>query len=211
MIKKKIAILGSTGSIGKSSLNVISLNKNKFNIILLSGNSNYKEIKNQIKTYRPKYFVVNNLIVYEKILKKFRNKKVKILSKFKELPSKIKFDITIAAIVGIAGLEPNIQFAKKSKKILLANKESIICGWHIISKIIKKNKTEVVPIDSEHFSIKQLTNGYKNADIKKIYITASGGPFRNLPKNKFKKIKIKDALKHPSWSMGKKISKKVYT
>ena len=140
MIRKKIAILGSTGSIGKSSLDVISLNKNKFNIILLSGNSNYKEIKNQIKKYRPKYFVITNLIVYEKTVKKFRNKKVKILNKFKELPSKIKFDITIAAIVGIAGLEPTIQFTKQSKKILLANKESIICGWHIISKIIKKIK-----------------------------------------------------------------------
>ncbi len=206
MIKKKIAILGSTGSIGKSSLNVISLNKNKFNIILLSGNSNYKEIKNQIKTYRPKYFVVNNLIVYEKILKKFRNKKVKILSKFKELPSKIKFDITIAAIVGIAGLEPTIQFTKKSKKILLANKESIICGWHIISKIIKKNKTVVIPIDSEHFSIKQLTYNYKNADIKKIYLTASGGPFLKRPLRSFNKIKSKDACKHPNWRMGKKIS-----
>ncbi len=206
MIKKKIAILGSTGSIGKSSLDVINLNKNKFNIILLSANSNFKEIKNQIKTYRPKYFVVTNLIVYEKIVKKFRNKKVKILRKFTELPSKIKFDITIAAIVGIAGLEPTIQFTKQSKKILLANKESIICGWHIISKIIKKNKTEVVPIDSEHFSIKQLTNGYKNADIKKIYITASGGPFLKRPFHSFNKIKPKDAYKHPNWSMGKKIS-----
>ena len=206
MIKKKIAILGSTGSIGKSSLDVISLNKNKFNIILLSGNSNYKEIKNQIKKYRPKYFVITNLIVYEKILKKFRNKKVKILSKFKELPSKIKFDITIAAIVGIAGLEPTIQFTKKSKKILLANKESIICGWHIISKIIKKNKTNVVPIDSEHFSIKQLTYNYKNTDIKKIYLTASGGPFLKRPLRSFNKIKSKDACKHPNWRMGKKIS-----
>ena len=206
MIKKKIAILGSTGSIGKSSLDVINLNKNKFNIILLSANSNFKEIKNQIKTYRPKYFVVTNLIVYEKIVKKFRNKKVKILRKFTDLPSKIKFDITIAAIVGIAGLEPTIQFTKQSKKILLANKESIICGWHIISKIIKKNKIEVVPIDSEHFSIKQLTNSYKDADIKKIYLTASGGPFLKRPLRSFNKIKSKDACKHPNWSMGKKIS-----
>ena len=123
------------------------------------------------------------------------------------LPSKkLKFDITISAIVGIAGLEPTIKFINLSKKILLANKESIICGWNILKKIIKKYKTNVIPIDSEHFSIKQLTSNFTDADIKKIFITASGGPFLKRSAKTFHKITFKDASKHPKWKMGKKIS-----
>ena len=120
--------------------------------------------------------------------------------------SKRKIDITIASIPGIAGLEPTINFTKKSKKMLLANKESVICGWHMISKFGKKYKTKIVPIDSEHFSIMKLLENHKENEVEKIYITASGGPFLNLPKNKFKNIKPSDAIKHPKWSMGKKIS-----
>ena len=206
MKKKKIAILGSTGSIGKNSLEIIKLNKKNFNIKLLSANSNYKEICNQIKLFKPIYFVIANYLVYVKVKSQFKNKRIKIYNNFKDIPSQLKFDITIAAIVGIAGLEPTIQFSKQSKKILLANKESIICGWHILSKIIKKNKTELIPIDSEHFSINQLTRNYKDSEIKKIYITASGGPFLRRPLSSFKKIKPNDAYKHPNWNMGKKIS-----
>ena len=118
----------------------------------------------------------------------------------------INFDITISCIVGIAGLEPTIEFIKRSKKILLANKESIICGWHIINNISKKYKTTIVPVDSEHFSIHQLTKNFKNSDLKKIYLTASGGPFLKKPLSSFSKIRVKDAIRHPNWSMGKKIS-----
>ena len=103
-------------------------------------------------------------------------------------------------------MEPTIKFTQKSKKILLANKESIICGWEIINKIAKKYKTQIIPIDSEHFSIMKLLENHKESEIEKIYITASGGPFLNLPKKKFKNIKPSDAIKHPKWSMGKKIS-----
>ena len=205
-MKKKISILGSTGSIGKSSLQIINLDKKSFNIILLSANSNYREIVHQINLYRPLYFVVTDFFVYNKVKRKIKNKKTKILNKFDNVPFKLKFDITIAAIVGIAGLEPTMQFAKQSKKLLLANKESIICGWHILSKIIKRNKTKLIPIDSEHFSIKQLTKDYRDIDIKKIYITASGGPFLKRPISSFNKIKPADAYKHPTWNMGKKIS-----
>ena len=103
-------------------------------------------------------------------------------------------------------MESTINFTKRSKKILLANKESIICGWSIIRKIAKKNKTKLVPIDSEHFSIMKLTENDKENEVEKVYITASGGPFLNLQINKFKNIKPKDAIKHPKWKMGKKIS-----
>tara|TARA_B100000700_G_C15056974_1_gene863366 strand:+ start:2767 stop:3930 length:1164 start_codon:yes stop_codon:yes gene_type:complete len=205
-MKKKVAILGSTGSIGKNTLEIINLNRKNFTILLLSANSNYVTIKHQIKKYKPKYYVVNSYKVYQKILKDKNLKKTKVINNFNQIPKNIKFHITISAIVGIAGLEPTIQFAKKSKKILMANKESIICGWHIINSISEKYKTQIIPIDSEHFSINQLTKNYNDNDIKKILITASGGPFLRKPLKNFKNIKPKDASKHPNWKMGKKIS-----
>ena len=106
----------------------------------------------------------------------------------------------------MSGLDPTLQFVKISKKILLANKESIVCGWDMISKIAKQNKTKIIPIDSEHFSIQELLKNHNKDEIEKVYITASGGPFLNLPKKHFKKIKPVDAIKHPKWRMGKKIS-----
>jgi 1-deoxy-D-xylulose-5-phosphate reductoisomerase len=206
-MKKKIAILGSTGSIGTTSLKIIKKKRKLFNIELLSANKNYKKICKQIVKFKPRYFVVTNNNIFLKTRKKFKNKKTKILNNYKQISfSKRKIDITIASIPGIAGLEPTINFTKKSKKMLLANKESVICGWHMISKFGKKYKTKIVPIDSEHFSIMKLLENHKENEVEKIYITASGGPFLNLPKNKFKNIKPSDAVKHPKWSMGKKIS-----
>ena len=123
---------------------------------------------------------------------------------FKNL--KIKSDIVISAIPGIAGLETTINVIGSSKKLLIANKESIICGWNLIKKIAKKNKTKIIPVDSEHFSITQLIKDNKMYEIEKIFLTASGGPFLNLKISEFKKIKPKDALTHPKWKMGKKIT-----
>ena len=206
MIKKKIAILGSTGSIGQSALRIFQNDFKKFNVFLLSANSNYLIIKKQIRKYKPKCFIVTDRKVFEKVKSKYKNNKTKIYNKFSDLPKKLKFDITISAIVGIAGLEPTLKFTGISKKILLANKESIICGWHIIKKISQKNNTKVIPIDSEHFSIAELTKNYEDKDIKKIYITASGGPFLKRSLKSFRNIKARDAVKHPKWKMGKKIS-----
>ena len=205
-MKKKIAILGSTGSIGQSSLQVLNQDIRKFTIVLLSARSNYSLILKQIKKFKPRYFVINEKSVFEKVIKKNKKGKTKIYNAFSDVPLKGKVDITISAIVGIAGLQPTIGFIRKSKKVLLANKESIICGWHILKKISEKNNTKILPIDSEHFSIYQLTKNYKDSDIKKIYITASGGPFLRKPLSYFKNIKAKDAAKHPKWKMGKKIS-----
>ena len=206
-MKKKIAILGSTGSIGRASLNIIDRDIDKFKIVLLTANSNYSKIKKQILKYKPTYFVINNTKVFLKIKKKFKKKKIKFYNNLSELNLSNKiFDITISAIVGFAGLKPTIKFTPISKKILLANKEAIICGWHIINQLSKKNKTKIILIDSEHFSIDQLTENYKNEDIKKIYITASGGPFLRKPLKNFSKITPIDAANHPNWKMGKKIS-----
>ena len=112
----------------------------------------------------------------------------------------------MSAVVGLAGLQPTIDAIKISKTVALANKETIICGWEILSKIIKKYGTKIVPVDSEHFSIMELTKGMKNDDVEEIIITASGGPFLNKSIGKIKNMKAKEAIKHPNWKMGKKIS-----
>ena len=201
-----IALLGSTGSIGKSTLEIIKKTK-KFKVVLIYANSNYIKILEQIKIYKPKIAIVNNKDVCFKLKQNKKIKKTLIFNNFKLAYKYIKkVDITVSAIPGIAGLEPTLSFIKLSKKILLANKESIVCGWKLIKKYSIKYKTKIIPIDSEHFSILELTKQYTNKEIEKIYITASGGPFLNLKKTKFKHITPKDAVKHPKWKMGKKIS-----
>tara|TARA_B110000285_G_C15102658_1_gene605924 strand:+ start:369 stop:1577 length:1209 start_codon:yes stop_codon:yes gene_type:complete len=206
MKKKTIAVLGSTGSIGQSTLDIIKKTK-EFQVKLIFANKNYSKIIKQIKIFKPKVAIINNKKIYLSIKKKYKNKNVIILNNTINLHKHInKVDVTISAIPGIAGLEPTILFTKISKKILLANKEAIICGWNLIKKNSIKYKTELVPIDSEHFSIALLLKNYSNKEVEKIYITASGGPFLKLNINKFKKIKPSDAIKHPKWNMGKKIS-----
>ena len=206
MKKKSIAILGSTGSIGRSTLEIVK-KTNEFKVELIFANKNYFKIINQINFFKPRIVIVNSENIYLKIKQKYHNKKIIILNNIVNIQKYIKkIDVTVSAIPGIAGLEPTILFTKISKKILLANKEAIICGWHLIKKNSIKYKTELVPIDSEHFSITTLLKDYSNDQIEKIYITASGGPFLKLNINKFKNIKPADAIKHPKWNMGKKIS-----
>ena len=203
---KSISILGSTGSVGVSTLSIIEKKKKYFKIYLLSANKNFNLIKKQINKYKPKIFVITNKDIYKKIKKKFSKNKIIISNTFNELTIPKKKDITISAIPGIVGLEPTIQMVKSSKKILIANKESIICGWHLIKKTALKYNTKIIPIDSEHFSILKLLENHSLKEIEKIYITASGGPFLNYKKNQLKNIKTKDALNHPKWKMGKKIT-----
>ena len=203
----KISILGSTGSIGTSTLKIIEKKRKYFNIQTLVANSNYKKIVNQIIKFKPKIFIILDNSIYLRVKKKFKKSKIKIYNNYQHIKLKKKInDVTVCAVPGIDGLEPTILFLKTSKKILLANKETVICAWHLIEKLIKKHKTKFIPIDSEHFSISKLLE--KNIDSKLIdtvYITGSGGPFLNNKKNN-KKITPADAIKHPKWSMGKKIS-----
>ena len=206
MRKKTIAVLGSTGSIGESALEIIK-KSNQFEVKLLFFNKNYLKIIKQVKIFKPNIVVVNNINIYLKIKKKFKNKKIIVLNNLHTINKYIKkIDVCISAIPGIAGLEPTLLFTRLCKKVLLANKEAIICGWHLIKKSSIKYKTELVPIDSEHFSINTLLKNYTNEQIEKIYITASGGPFLKRNLNTFDNIKPSDAIKHPKWNMGKKIS-----
>ncbi len=205
-MKKKISILGSTGSIGLSTLSIINKKKNFFKVLLLTSNKNYQLICNQIIKYKPKYFLINDQKIFDKVKKRFKKNKTQLITTIESKKLNLKSDIVISAIPGIAGLRPTIAMINKTKKILIANKESVICGWNIIKTKAEKNKTEIIPVDSEHFSILQLMKNHKLNEIEKIYITASGGPFLNLKKSLFKKITPKAALLHPKWKMGKKIS-----
>ena len=208
-MKKKIAILGSTSTIGKSLLSIIDKDRKNFKIQLLTANTNYKKLINQAKKYK-----VNNLIITDpnsflKTKKICKNKKINIFQNFNNLkkifPKKI--DYVMSSISGIGGLLPTFKIIKHTKVIAIANKESIICGWNLLNKELLRSKTKFIPVDSEHFSIwYALQNNFNTAEVKKIYITASGGPFKNKPLNTFKNINLKDALKHPNWEMGKKIT-----
>ena len=208
MKKRNIAILGSTGSIGTSTLEVIKKKRSKFNIELLTANNNYKKLIEQAKIFKPNNVLINNKKHYKKVQKGLKNKKIKIYFGNVPLNNIIsnKLDYTMSAIVGVAGLQPTIEAIKISKIVAIANKESIICGWEILSKFIKRYKTKVLPVDSEHFSIMELTKGISDSEIEEIIITASGGPFLNIPNKKLNRIKPNQAINHPNWKMGKKIS-----
>ena len=206
-MKKKIAILGSTGSIGKTLIEIIKKDKKNFEIILLAANKNYIEILKQAKILKVK----NLIITDEKSYLKLKKQKINNLRIFNNYDSfdkifKKKIDYVMSAISGIYGLEPTVKIIKYTKKIAIANKEAIICGWHLIKKNLIKYKTSFIPVDSEHFSIFYSLRGNKISNIKKIYLTASGGPLNNISKSKFKNVKISEAIKHPNWKMGKKIS-----
>jgi len=205
-MKKKIAILGSTGSIGKTTIEIVKKDKKNFDVILLTTNNNLKEITKQIIDLKPKNLVINNKKNYLKLKNKF--KKINIFNNFDLFFKKFnkKIDYTMSAISGLSGLQPTLDIIKYTKNVAIANKESIICAWNLIEKELKKNNTKFIPVDSEHFSIWHLLKNEKIQTVEEIIITASGGPFLNWKINKIKKATPKFAIKHPNWKMGKKIS-----
>jgi 1-deoxy-D-xylulose-5-phosphate reductoisomerase len=208
-MKKKIVILGSTGSIGKTFLNIIKKDIDKNEILLLMANKNINEILKQLKIFKVKNIIISDKKSFEKIKIILNGKKINIYNNFNsinEIFKNTKADYTLSAIAGLDGLKPTLNIIKFTKKIAIANKESIICGWPLIQNNLLKYKTRFIPIDSEHFSIWSLIKNIKSINIEKVYITASGGPFINYPLHKFNKITVSEALKHPNWKMGKKIT-----
>ena len=205
---KDIIILGSTGSIGESSLKVIKKNKKKFKIKLLTTNKNIQKILDQALEFNVKRVVIFDKDKYKKYSKKFRQKRIKVFFNLKEAlkTNSKKVYFTISAISGIEGLEPTLNIIKHTKNLGIANKESIICGWNFIKKEIVENNTKFIPLDSEHFSIWSAIKDENKENIKKIYLTASGGPFLYKKLSNIHNIKPEQALKHPNWKMGKKIT-----
>ena len=208
MKKRKIAILGSTGSIGESTLQVIKKNRSNFILELLTANNNYKKLIRQAKIFKPNNVLIKNNIYFEKVRNGLKKNKTKVYSGNIPLSDIVsgKLDYTMSAIVGVAGLQPTIDAVKISRTVAIANKESIICGWEILSKFIKRYKTKILPVDSEHFSIMELTKDVIDDEVEEIIITASGGPFLNTPQKKLNNVKPEQAVNHPNWKMGKKIS-----
>ena len=204
-MKKKIAILGSTGSIGKQTLKIIKKNKKNFDVVLLSTNKNTKLILEQAKEFNVKNIVIKNYESYLKFQKKI--KYLKVHKNFDNLEQfiKKKLDYAMCAITGLEGLKPTLKIVKHTKTIAIANKESIICGWCLINKQLQKHKTKFIPVDSEHFSIWSVIKDLNSSVVENIIITASGGPFFNN-KNNSLKITPKLASSHPNWKMGAKIS-----
>ena len=207
-MKKKIVILGSTGSIGMSTLEVIRKDKKNFDVVLLTANNNFTKLIQQAKEFKVKNVLIKNEKFYLKVKNSLKKTKTRVYSGDASINKIIsrKIDLTMSAIVGLAGLQPTVDAIKVSKTVALANKETIICGWHFLSKLKKKYKTEILPVDSEHFSIMELTKNVTDDEIEEIIITASGGPFLRVPRNKLNDIKPNQAINHPNWKMGKKIS-----
>ena len=207
-MKKKIAILGSTGSIGKTLLKIIENDKKNFDVVLLTANTDHKTLLKQAKKFNVQNLIINDFKSYKLLKNKIKKSKIKIFNSFNSINKILnkKIDYVMSSIVGIQGLDPTYRIIKFTKNIAIANKESIICGWGLINNELKKNKTNFIPVDSEHFSIWYGLQNLNYKNIEKIFLTASGGPFYKVPLNKFKNITIKNALQHPSWRMGKKIS-----
>ena len=206
---KRVAILGSTGSIGKSLLNIIEKDKKNFQILLLTADKNYKLLLKQAKKYNVKNLIITNKKNYQILKDKLKiNKSIKVFNNYNSFNKifKKKIYYVMSSISGIDGLSPTLKIIKYTQNIAVANKESIIIAWNLIYKELKKNKTNFIPVDSEHFSIWYGLNNNDSKKLDKIYLTASGGPFTNLPLKNFKKIRLKQALNHPNWRMGKKIS-----
>ncbi len=207
-MKKTIAILGSTGSIGRSLLKIIDKDKKNLKILLLTANKDYKTLINQARKFNVKKIIITNKDSYEIAKKKYLKSSIKIFNSFNNLKKIIgkKIDYTMSSIIGIEGLDPTLKIIKFTKIIAIANKESIVCGWNLINKELLKSNTKFIPVDSEHFSLWYAINNTKYNKIENFFLTASGGPFYNKPLKNFKNIKISEALNHPNWRMGKKIS-----
>jgi len=204
-MKKKICILGSTGNIGQLTLRIVEENKKDFRVLLISANKNHRLLLSQAKKFNPKYIFSTNDYLIEKINNFCKKKRITIIKDIKLINKKDRFDISVCAISGMAGLVPTIDIIKYSKEIAIANKESIICGWKFIKRELLKYNCKFIPLDSEHFSIYNLIQNKDKKTISEICLTASGGPFFGKKIN-LKNITPSQAIKHPKWKMGKKIS-----
>ena len=208
-MKKKIAILGSTGSIGIQTLDVIQKNKKLFTAEILIAGQNSNLLIKQAKSFKPKIVVINDESKYLYVKEHLKNQKTKGFAGKKEVINVVKnksIDTVVSAVVGYSGLEPTISAIKAGKNIALANKETLVVGGELINNLIKKFKVKMYPIDSEHSAIYQCILGEEKNKYEKIILTASGGPFRGFKLSQLEKVTPHEALNHPKWKMGKKIS-----
>lgn len=205
---KKILILGSTGSIGVNALNVIRNFPDRFSVAGLTANSNISVLSEQIKEFNPQFVVIKDKSK-AKELSEIVNGNVDIISSENaliEAAQKYDYDILIGAIVGFAGLTPTIEAIKRGKRIALANKETLVVAGEIVTRLVAENGAEIIPVDSEHSAIYQCLIGENLNEVEKLILTASGGPFLNKEKSFFDNATVNEALNHPNWKMGSKIT-----
>ena len=208
-MKKRIAILGSTGSIGTQSLEVISKNPDNFEVEVLTANNNVDLLIEQAKIYQPNVVVIANKAKYNYVSEALKKEPIKIFAGSDALNQVVQMetiDQVITAMVGYSGLIPTYHAVKAGKNIALANKETMVVAGEIITKLAHENKVEILPVDSEHSAIFQCLAGEFMNPVEKIYLTCSGGPFRGKTEDELQKVTVEDALAHPNWDMGAKIT-----
>lgn len=206
---KRVAILGSTGSIGTQALSVVEKNLNKFSVYALAANTNIELLKCQIKRFRPQKVVVNQEEKAYELKTLIKEFPVKILcgdEGLREISTDQKIDIILIALTGIKGLNSVVNSINSGIRVALANKESLVAGGRFIMNMIKRKRGEILPVDSEHSAIFQLLSKEKRLSVSKIILTASGGPFRGRHIRDMQDVKIDEVLRHPRWKMGKKVT-----
>lgn len=206
---KKIAILGSTGSIGINTLDIVRNNKKRFKVLGLAAGANVDLFEKQVREFKPKWAALVDEKKADLLKKRVRRLKVEIFSGINgiiKISSMPETELVVSAIVGAAGLFPTFAALKRGKDIALANKETLVIAGELFMKHVRRKKGRIIPVDSEHSAIFQCINGAKDHKIKKIILTASGGPFLNYSSKKLKKVTTREALKHPNWNMGPKIT-----
>ena len=207
-MNKKISILGSTGSIGTQTLEIVNANAD-IEVVGLAAGSNIKLLEEQIRKYKPKAACVFDKDKAAELRTKVSDTDCKIFEGMDgliEIATLSAADIVVTAVVGMIGIKPTIAAIKVGKDIALANKETLVCAGHIIIPLVKECNVRLLPVDSEHSAIFQCLQGNEKNKIDKILLTASGGPFRGYTKEQLKSVTLEDALKHPNWSMGHKIT-----
>jgi len=205
---KKIAIIGSTGSIGTQTLDVVR-NNNDLKVVALTCGSNIELIEKQAREFMPALVCISSENAAEDLKVRLADTGIRVLCGMDgliEVAEYEDYDILVTAIVGMIGIRPTIAAIKKGKDIALANKETMVTAGHIITRLAKENNVNILPVDSEHSAIFQCLHGEKDNKISRILLTASGGPFRGKKKEELKNVKVEDALNHPNWSMGRKIT-----
>ena len=207
-MKKKISILGSTGSIGSRTLSIIAEHRNQYEVVTLTGNKNIQELSAQAIAFQVKNVVITDESKFQELKNLLTGHNIKIYSGYKAMNSLAskKYDITIVGISGIIALYPIMNSIGNSKILGLANKESIVCAGQFIMDKAKRHSTKIIPLDSEHNAISQILEVDNKNNVDKIVITASGGPFLQQPISKLKFVTAKEAIRHPNWKMGTKIS-----
>jgi 1-deoxy-D-xylulose-5-phosphate reductoisomerase len=208
-MKKRIAILGSTGSIGTQTLEVISQNPDHFEVEVLTANNNLELLIAQAKKYQPNVVVITNNCHYDLLKEALKDEPIKVYAGKEALEQVVQMDtidVVLTAMVGYAGLIPTCKAIKAGKHIALANKETMVVAGEIINQLAIEHKVNIYPVDSEHSAIFQCLVGEFNNEIEKIYLTASGGPFREFSEEQLARVTKADALKHPNWNMGAKIT-----